>query len=408
MKNILAILGVCIALNASAQLEIGSVAPEVHVDHIFNKADNITPSLESLKGKYVVLDFWATWCSPCVASFPKMDKLYTEFKDDNVQFLAISTEKLIKVENFVDHTDFNFWIGVNENKEDFKNYKITAIPQVYVINPEGKIVHQTHHLSKEDLEQIVATGSVNKQGDTKEKTNTNKEKNPLPYRGMRAGEDPMIRTAYFLEHGNNKNMPKVYEQQVLRPSFVKRYYGYKTDFSGDTTKITFLGAKLSQIIPVLFDLPSEVYINDVAGDTNLYDIVYYSTSANKKKAINELIESFDKNLGVQVNWEKYSVVQNSMLITNIPTNAIHNDSLAEGTYYLYTPFKVFVKHLENKSGEVYTLDEKLLDMTLLNDGIDRGKLYVMSVSEIENYLIKHGINFEKGNTKIKRLLISKI
>lgn len=400
MKKLLGILGICLAINASAQLEIGATAPEVHVDHIFNKADNVVPTLEQLKGKYVVLDFWETWCSPCVASFPKMDKLYTEFKDQNVQFLAISTEKLAKVENFVNHTDYNFWIGVNESKEDFKNYKISAIPQVYVIDPQGKIVHQAHHLNKEELVEILEKGKLEQAATTGEE-----KESVLPYRGFLAGEDPLIRTAYFLEHGNNKNMPAVYEQHIFRPSLAERYYGNRTSFKEDTAKVTFYGATLSQIVSVLFELPSEVYVNDLVQDSTLYDLVYYSTSADKKAALQEMKEGLEKNLGVQVNWEKYTAVQNEFSVEQLPSTAIHKDSVVEGTYYLYTPFPVFLKHLENKSGEVYSMNEEYLNYTLLNKDMDRGKLYKMTAKEIEDYLIAAGFTIQKGETKIKRVSI---
>ncbi|WP_139230306.1 TlpA family protein disulfide reductase [Lishizhenia tianjinensis] len=400
MKKLLGILGFCFALSANAQLEIGAVAPEVHVDHVFNKADKVNPTLESLKGKYVVLDFWATWCSPCVASFPKMDKLYTEFKDQNVQFLAISTEKLVKVENFVKHTNYNFWIGVNESREDFKNYKITAIPQVYVINPEGKVVHQTHHLTKEDLVEILAKGKL----EQAQKENTS-EKEALPYRGYLAGEDPLYRTAYFLAHGDNKDMPTALQQQVLRPSLAPGYYGNKMLFKGDTAKVTFHGATLKTIISEIYNLPSEVYVNDLSGDTTAYDLVFNATSTNQKEATAAIISQLEKNLGVQVKWEKYTAVQNELSIDSLPHTAIHNDSVMEGTYYLYTPFSVFLKHLENKSGEVYTMKDEYLNYTLLNKGIDRGKLYDMTAKEIEDYLIAAGFKVTRGETKIKRVAI---
>lgn len=133
--------------------------------------------------------------------------------------------------------------------------------------------------------------------------------------------------------------------------------------------------------------------------------MYYSTSADKKAALQEMKEGLEKNLGVQVNWEKYTAVQNEFSVEQLPSTAIHKDSVVEGTYYLYTPFPVFLKHLENKSGEVYSMNEEYLNYTLLNKDMDRGKLYKMTAKEIEDYLIAAGFTIQKGETKIKRVSI---
>ncbi len=49
--------------------------------------------MKSLKGKVVVIDFWATWCGPCVAEMPNMKKLYAEYKDKGVEFVGVSLDK---------------------------------------------------------------------------------------------------------------------------------------------------------------------------------------------------------------------------------------------------------------------------------------------------------------------------
>ncbi len=110
--------------------------------------DGETVSLKSLKGKTVVLDFWATWCVPCVASFPAMQKTIDRFKNDkNVVFLFISTkevgsDKTTKVKNFMakdDFKNFNFNVLLDNDNSVGKSYDLEGMPSKYVIDPKGNI-----------------------------------------------------------------------------------------------------------------------------------------------------------------------------------------------------------------------------------------------------------------------------
>lgn len=107
--------------------------------------DGNTIDLAAMKGKVVVIDFWATWCGPCIASFPGMQKVVNKYKDsDDVKFLFISTfekveDKKKKVTDFMSKSKFNFQVLLDEDNKVVKQYGINAIPHKFVIDKNGII-----------------------------------------------------------------------------------------------------------------------------------------------------------------------------------------------------------------------------------------------------------------------------
>lgn len=108
-------------------------------------------SLASLKGKTVILDFWATWCGPCKASFPGMQEVVTKYKDnDKVVLLFVDTfergaTRKKMVEDFIKRNNYDFHVVYDseiEGTRDFEvagKYDITGIPTKVIIGPDGRV-----------------------------------------------------------------------------------------------------------------------------------------------------------------------------------------------------------------------------------------------------------------------------
>jgi thiol-disulfide isomerase/thioredoxin len=105
-------------------------------------------SIKGLKGKVVVVDFWATWCGPCVAEMPKMKSLYAEYKDKGVEFIGVSLDQskekggLDKLKDFVAQNEIGwpqYYQGNYWQSEFSSNWKIKSIPCVFVIDQEGNL-----------------------------------------------------------------------------------------------------------------------------------------------------------------------------------------------------------------------------------------------------------------------------
>lgn len=100
-------------------------------------------TLKDLKGKVVILDFWATWCGPCLSSFPGMQKAVEKYgKDDRVKFLFINSwenveDKKQNAVDFINKTNYPFRVLLDLDNKVIESYRVNGIPTKFIVDKEG-------------------------------------------------------------------------------------------------------------------------------------------------------------------------------------------------------------------------------------------------------------------------------
>ncbi len=133
-------------------------APEFKIAKVFNAPVGEIKSLASLKGKVVYLEFWATWCAPCVAGVPRMNRLIESLKGEPVVFLAVTDEPADMIAAFLKTHEFKAWVGVDEAKSSFKAFKNKSRPDGYLIGKNGALLGRIYpdHLQESDVRDAIA------------------------------------------------------------------------------------------------------------------------------------------------------------------------------------------------------------------------------------------------------------
>jgi cytochrome c biogenesis protein CcmG/thiol:disulfide interchange protein DsbE len=101
-----------------------------------------TVSLDSLHGKFVYVDFWASWCEPCRKSFPWMNDLYDRYSGKGLEIVAINLDKSRDAaEAFLQDFHNHFVVAFDPSGKTAEAFKVSAMPMSYLVDPSGAIIY---------------------------------------------------------------------------------------------------------------------------------------------------------------------------------------------------------------------------------------------------------------------------
>ena len=107
----------------------------------FSDLENNIFTIQNFKGKNLFINYWATWCNPCLAEMPYMAELYEKYKDEeDIIFLYLSREKLETIKNYIPKDESLQQLPIYKVITDDEFFATSGIPTTFIVNSDGEVI----------------------------------------------------------------------------------------------------------------------------------------------------------------------------------------------------------------------------------------------------------------------------
>ena len=129
----------CLTQTKAASLKIGDPAPPLDLKSILQAPPGTVPTWNSLRGKVVVVEFWATWCAPCLGAISHLNALADQFQGRAVRFISVTEPPVAHVRTFLEVNPIRGWVALDPTGSVSKSYGVRGLPSTFIVDQQGRI-----------------------------------------------------------------------------------------------------------------------------------------------------------------------------------------------------------------------------------------------------------------------------
>lgn len=387
-KNTLLLWLLVFSMNLTAQSLVGKKMPSLDMLAWVQQPQ----PLLSFHPKFIVIECWATWCSPCLANLPHLNELSASLNKEQVAFLSITDEEPSKIERFLQKRKMNGWVACDTSKALFQSLNIQSLPRTFILNDKGIICFDGR---PEDLtaEKILSANPF---------VETPTPSANCPKSGSWGpGIDPAFTAHFSLDQGLFPH------QQTIRKSIGINGSGYA--FKEHLSGITLLNQSLSEVIAFCNDFQSSkrVLNGSTVNDSLKWDVIF---SENKHIPSEKMMAQI-----IQITLETFNVKIHDTAVNmsiKVPYYIKKEALLNEKDIDFSAPETHTYKSLTEIYGRMETHGNVIVN-TLASDSewyIDvfdiMHSYYNISAQKLQEWLLTRGIRFKEQQQLIQLKYIS--